>query len=221
MRKLLLPILFTFITALLITGCVNYDQKTELKSDGSGTMKIHYWASSSNISDNELGGFGFNDEKARKNFTSTNTTVDNVKIEEKADTDTTKSTHVYLDLKFKDINKLSEAKGFEKIKATYEKSEKGMEFKYTLLKDTANSGFGMEKYTLTYEFNFPDEVLATNGNLDGKKVSWSKNLTDLKEDVLMSATIKGSGKKCGLFGIELPIVVLVGSVLVFGLKRKK
>ena len=221
MKKLLPLFLFTILASLLIIGCVNYDQKTEIKSDGSGTMKIHYYANSSNISSGELGGFGFTEDKVRTKFSSSNTTVGDVKVEEKKDTDTTKSTHVTLDLKFKDINKLGEAESFKKIKASYEKGKDGMDFKYTLLKDTANSGFGMEKYALTYEFEFADEVLATNGKQDGKKVSWSKNLTDLKNDVVMSATIKGGGKKCGLFGIELPIIIFAGAVLMYGYRRKK
>ena len=220
MKKFLPLFLLTFIFSLILSGCVNYDQKTTLNADGSGTMKIHYWASSNNISGGELGGFGFTEDKARTNFSSANTEVGSVKIEEKKDTDTTKSTHVYVDVKFKDLNKLTDAKGFSKIKASWEKGKDGMDFKYTMLKDTANSGFGMDSYKLTYEFTFPDEIITTNGKADGKKVSWDKNLTDLKDDVVMSATIK-AGKKCGLFGLELPIIIFMGVLMIYGFKRRK
>jgi hypothetical protein len=212
--------LLTFIFSLILSGCVNYDQKTTINSDGSGTMKVHYWASSNNISGGELGGFGFTEDKARTNFSSSNTDVTNVKIEEKNDTDTTKSTHVYLDIKFKDINKLTDAKGFSKIKVSWEKGKDGMDFKYTLLKDTVNSGYGMDSYKLTYEFNFPNEIISTNGKAEGQKVTWNKDLSDLKEDVIMTATVK-SPKKCGLFGIELPILVFLGIFMVYSFRRKK
>ena len=222
MKKIynLIPLfVLALIISVILSGCVNYDQKATINSDGSGTMKIHYWAESTNISSGELGGFGFTEDKARNNFTSSNTQVGDVKVEDKKETDTTKSTHVYLDVKFKDINKLSEAKGFAKIKASWEKGKEGMDFKYTLLKDTANSGMGMDKYKLTYEFEFPNEVITTNGKMNGKKVSWEKSLTDLKDDVDMTATIKSS-KKCGLFGLELPIIVFFGVILIYGVKRK-
>ncbi|HEY5124292.1 MAG TPA: hypothetical protein VIL99_15520 [Ignavibacteria bacterium] len=219
--KQFLPLfVFALFTSLILAGCVNYEQKATINSDGSGTMKIHYWAASTNISSGELGGFGFTEDKARSKFSSSNTQVGDVKIEEKKDTDTTKSTHVTLDVKFKDLNKLTEATGFSKIKASWEKGKDGMDFKYTLLKDTSNSGMGMEKYKLAYEFEFADEVIASNGKIEGKKVTWDKNLTDLKQDVVMSATVK-SGKKCGLFGLELPIIVFAGVVLIYGFKRKR
>jgi hypothetical protein len=51
-RFKLMTVLSTFIFAVSIylVGCVNYDQKTTLKEDGSGTMKIHYWSGMKNFS---------------------------------------------------------------------------------------------------------------------------------------------------------------------------
>lgn len=216
LSKWYLP-LFVLFLSFLVNGCINYDQKTVLNSDGSGTMKIHYWAKTSNIMGDEISGFSFKEDKIRDKFSSANTQVGDVKIEEKKE-DSTK--HVYLDLKFKDINKLTDAKGFSKIKSSWTKGKEGMEFVYTLLKDTANSGFGMDSYKLTYEFEFPNEVISSNGKIDGKKVSWSKTLADLKDDVEMKAVVKAE-KKCGIFGIELPIVILVGLILRYRLRSKK
>lgn len=209
--------LFILFLSVLINGCINYEQKTALNSDGSGTMKIHYWAKTSNIMGDELSGFGFTEDKAREKFSSPTTQVGDVKIEEKKE-DSTK--HVYLDLKFKDINKLTDAKGFSKIKASWQKGKEGMEFVYTLLKDTANAGFGMSDYKLVYEFEFPNEVISSNGKVEGKKVTWNKTLADLNSDVEMKAVIK-SEKKCGIFGIELPIVIFLGLILRYHLRSKK
>jgi hypothetical protein len=199
---------------------VNVDQKTTLKEDGSGTIKLHYWTSMKNLSmGDELGGFSFTESGVKTNYTAPGVEPSDIKISENTE-DSTK--HVNLDIGFKDINKLSDAKGFAKNRASWAKGKDGMDFKYTLLKDTANAGgMGMEEFKLNYEFTFPAEVIATNGTKDGMKVTWNKTVADLKDDVNMTATIKGGGeKKCGLFGLELPIVIGLG-LIGYTIRRKK
>jgi hypothetical protein len=213
------PFLLVFAFGLYLAGCVNLDQKTTLNSDGSGSMKIKYWTKSSNVSGDELAGFGFTDAKVKSNYTSSSTEPSNIKIEKNTTTDSLIT--VNLELKFKDLNKLSDAKAFSKIKSSWVKGKDGMDFKYTLLQDTSNAKqMGMSDYKLVYEFEFPGEVTATNGKKDGQKVTWNKTVADLKEDVDLTATVK-AGKKCGLFGLELPLVLLVGMTFVYGMKRRK
>jgi hypothetical protein len=214
-----IPILLVFAFGLYLSGCVNLEQKTTLNSDGSGSMGIKYWTKSSNVSGDELAGFGFTDEKVKANYTSSSTEPSNIKIEKNTSTDSLIT--VTLDVKFKDLNKISDAKAFSKVKASWLKGKDGMDFKYTLLQDTSNAKqMGMSDYKLVYEFTFPGEVLATNGKKDGQKVSWNKTVADLKEDLDFTASVK-AGKKCGLFGLELPIVLLVGMTFVYGLRRRK
>jgi hypothetical protein len=216
--KSLLSISLLFMVAVFISGCVNVDQKTKLNADGSGTMSVKYWTKSSNVSGDELSGFGFTDAKVKANYTSAGTEPTDIKIEKNLTTDSTSI--VTLNVKFKDINKLSEAKAFSKIKASFVDGKEGKDFKYVLLQDTSTAkNMGMDEYKLTYEFEFPGEVLSTNGTKDGQKVKWDKTVADLKEDVVMSATVK-AGKKCGLFGLELPIVFLLGMGFIY-LRRRK
>jgi hypothetical protein len=213
------PFLLVFAFAMYLVGCVNLDQKTTIGADGSGSMKVKYWTKSSNVSGDELAGFGFTDAKVKSNYTSSSTEPSNIKIEKNTTTDSMIT--VTLDVKFKDLNKLSDAKAFSKVKSSWVKGKDGMDFKYTLLQDTSNAKqMGMSDYKLNYEFEFPGEVLATNGKKDGQKVTWSKTVADLKEDVDFTASVK-AGKKCGLFGLELPLVLLVGMTFVYGLKRRK
>ena len=216
--KSLLSISVLFMVAVFISGCVNVDQKTKLNADGSGTMSVKYWTKSSNVSGDELSGFGFTDAKVKANYTSAGTEASDIKIEKNLTTDSTSI--VTLNVKFKDINKLSEAKAFSKIKASFVDGKDGKDFKYVLLQDTSTAkNMGMSDYKLTYEFEFPGEVLTTNGTKDGQKVKWDKTVADLKEDIVMSATVKAS-KKCGLFGLELPIVFLLGMGFIY-LRRRK
>jgi hypothetical protein len=167
----------------------------------------------------DLGSFSFKEDKAKQNYTSSNSEVTNIKIEDKLD-DSTK--HVYMDIKFKDLNNLTSAKGFEKTKASWKEGKEGKDFMFTLLQDTSNSKtMGSSDYKLTYTFEFPGEVLKTNGRKDGKSVIWDKTLADLKTDVEMTATVKDEGKKCGLFGIEMPLVFALGMTLLAGINRKR
>ncbi len=216
--KSLLSVSILFLTAVFLSGCVNLEQKTKLNADGSGTMNIKYWTKSSNVSSDELSGFGFTEAKVKSNYTSANTEPAEIKIEKNASEDSLAV--VTLTVKFKDLNKLSEASAFKKIKASWADGKEGKEFKYVLLQDTSSAkNMGMEEYKLNYEFEFPGEVLSTNGVKDGQKVKWEKTVADLKEDITMSATVK-SGKKCGLFGMELPIIFLLGMGMIY-LRRRK
>ncbi|HAX48557.1 MAG TPA: hypothetical protein PK605_05855 [Ignavibacteria bacterium] len=209
-----------FGLAFYFAACVNVNQRTTLNSDGSGTIKLEYWAKMSNLkSSTELGSFSFKEDKAKQNYTSSNSEVTSFKIEDKLD-DSTK--HVYMDIKFKDFNNLTSTKGFEKTKASWKEGKEGKDFMFTLLQDTSNAKtMGSSDYKLTYTFEFPGEVTQTNGRKDGKSVVWEKSLADLKKDVEMTATVKDEGKKCGLFGIEMPLVFALGMTLLAGLKRKK
>ena len=202
---------FAVIFALYLSGCVNVDQKTKINQDGSGSLELEYWTKISNLSGgDELGGFYFAEGKAKENYTSTNSEVKTIEVKENLD-DSTK--HVIMTVEFKDINKLNSAKGFEKIKTSWAESEGGMKFSYIVPADTSNAkNMGASDITLNYSFEFPNEVVTTNGRQDGNKIVFEKTLADLDKDLEMTATVKTEKKGCGLFGIELPIIVLAGLV---------
>jgi hypothetical protein len=195
---------FALITAFLLSSCVNYDQKTTLNADGSGSMKIHYWSKMSNFSmGTTLGKFDFEEQKAKTNFSSGNSDVKSVKVEDKLD-DSTK--HVWLEVSFKDINKLPDAKGFAEVKPSWKESTDGMELKYILLKDTSAAGnMGASDYKVTYTFEMPDEIVSTNAvKKEGKTLTWEYKVSDLGKDIEMTANVKkGKGKTCGIFGMFL------------------
>lgn len=206
----LFSVLTVFIIAFLahLAGCVNYDQKTTLKDDGSGSMKIHYWSSMKNFSmGTTLGKFDFDESKAKTKYITSNTDVKSIKVEDKLD-DSTK--HVNIELDFKDINKLSDAKGFDGVKPSWKEVSDGMELKYTLLRDTsAAKQMGASDYTITYEFNMPSEIVSTNGTKDGQTVKYSYTLNDLDKDIEMTTVVKKSGGKlCGILGMAM------GSILI-------
>lgn len=211
---------FVFAVSIYLVGCVNYDQKTTLKEDGSGSMKVHYWSSMKNFSmGTTLGKFEFDEPKAKDKYKSSNTDVTSIKVEEKLD-DSTK--HVYIDLTFKDINKLSDAKGFESAKVTWKEVPDGMELKYTLLQDTsAAKQMSASDYKVTYEFAMPSEVVSTNGTKDGQTVKYSYTLADLGKDIEMTTVVKkAKGKLCGIIGMAMG-TLLIGFAYYTQRKKKK
>jgi hypothetical protein len=96
-----------------------------------------------------------------------------------------------------------------------------MLFQYILIKDTANANKpGMNDYKLSYEFEFPNDIVRTNGSVEDNKVIWEKTIADLKEDVEMTAIVKVGTKSCGLFGFEFPVIVLLGLFLIVINKKR-
>jgi len=183
------PILSIIILFFLFSGCVNIVQKTKINQDGSGTMKIKYWTKSYNVMGDELAGFGFSSRKVKVNYTSEFTVPSNINIEKDQTIDSLYI--VTLDVKFSDFSKITEAIAFEKTNAGWEKNSDVINFRYKLAQDTANSKpLGMDEYKLSYEFEFPNEIISTNGEKEGRKVTWNFTVADLKDDIDFTATIK-------------------------------
>lgn len=211
---------FLILTALYISGCVNYEQSTKLNADGSGTMTVHYWTKMSNFSmGTTIGKFDFEESKAKSNYTSGNTEVKSIKVEDRPNEDSTK--HVTMEISFKDINKLSDATGFQGTKISWKESTDGMELKYTLLEDTsASKTMGASDYKVTYTFDMPSEIVSTNATKkEGQKLTWNYTVADLGKDIEMTANVKkAKGKTCGIFGMVMAFG-LIG--LAYYSKRKK
>ena len=210
---------FVFALSIYLVGCVNYDQKTALKEDGSGSMKIHYWSGMSNFSmGTTLGKFDFDEAKAKEKYKSASTEVTSIKVEDKLD-DSTK--HVWIELTFKDINKISDAKGFDGVKASWKEVTDGMELKYSLAKDTsAAKQMSASDYKVTYEFEMPAEVVSTNGTKEGQTVKYSYTLSDLGKDIDMTTVVKKpKGKLCGIIGMVMS-TMLIGFAFYSQRRRK-
>ena len=180
-----------FVVSVFLSGCINVILKVKLNEDGSGTMSIRYWTKSSDFMGDEISGFGFTEEIVRSNYTSSNSVPYNIRIEKNVTADSL--TVVTLDLVFKDFNKLSLASAFNNVKSSFVEGNEGIEFKYVLLQDTVNSmRSGMNRYLLYHEFEFPGEVIYTNGkdNMIENKTFWKNTIADLMSDIEMIATIK-------------------------------
>lgn len=181
--------LFYLIVSALIAGCINYEQKAILNEDGSGSMKVHYWSKMRNLEmGTTLGKFEFIESKARNKYDSNNNEVTSILIENDL-TDST--THVNIELTFKDINKINDATSFSTTRAIWKKNSDNLEFKYVVLKDTgASKQMNSETFKITFEFTLPSEIISTNGTMNGQTVKFSYTLADLVNDLEMTAIVK-------------------------------
>ena len=172
-----------------ISGCVNYDQKTTLLKEGSGYMQIHYWTKTTNIMDEKVGNYYFTEKKAKRNYNCSNSSVKDINVQEQSEDSTT---HVNLIVNFNDLNKLSDAGGFDNITSSWQETPNGMEFKYVIAQDTAAANaFDASQYTITYSFEMPGDIISSNATKKaGNILTWEFILSDFGTDQEMIAVVK-------------------------------
>jgi hypothetical protein len=188
MNKFIL--LFVIAAAVLIGGCVHYEQSTAVNNDGSAYINIHYWTKLNNLTmdDKKLGKFDFKEKEIKYNYSSVNSEVLSIRVDDDYE-DSTK--HVWVVVNVKDINKLNEAKGFENVTCSWKETSSGKEFLYSVAMDTtAAKGFDAERTGISYLFDFPGNVLSANtAYTKGKSVKWDFKLSDFMHDVEMRAVV--------------------------------
>jgi len=197
------------MSVVLFSGCVNLTQKTVINFDGSGTMTLNYATKTNNLSiGDNVGGFYFSESKIRETYTSENSEIKNLKIE---NSEKDSLVTVNLELSFKDFNKLNSAKGFARTESEWKAENDIYKFKFYILKDSINASIpGMDNYNFKYEFNFPGLVSETNGTRDGNRnVVWEIAVSQFKNNVELNAIIEKEKGGCGMFGIELPLLFLL------------
>jgi hypothetical protein len=219
-KNLLQTIVFSLI--LLVTiglfGCLNYEQKVKLNSDGSGSIKIHYWTKESNVSSISKVSF---DENVIKTEQYTPEVVKSVKVETNQ-VDSTKHAHVEFD--FKDINTLDKTKGFKDNILKLETKGDLMVFTHTVKKDSNANNMGMDAYVLKYEYEFPSKPsnIDKDGKVEGNVVKWEFKYSELgSKDFVMTASFAKASAGSPMLIIIIVIVVIVIIVVVVVISKKK
>jgi hypothetical protein len=243
-------VMLCIFASSLVSVAGNVYQVINLKDDGSGTIKLSYSADNKMLQKFKfiLGNYPFTEKLAKEYFSSQNTTVQNAKL----NFDIKDSTYfMTLEIDFKNINKINQAKGFSGIVARWFGTDTGAVFNYTILAGKSTIEYFDPQ---SYIVNFENSVKSTNGVKTDKNVTWgnrtSKN-TNFSKDQTMAASTSGSvpksldttpaspmsqeqktagkdekqveksEKSCGLFGFELPLILLAGYVFSLTSKRRK
>ncbi len=207
-----------FLLSIVFSSCIDLKQVTHINKDGSGVITIMYSTKLSNLSmGDELGDFAFSEIKAKNYLSSANSDVRELKIESRQSDSTVYVTAI---VNFTDFNKLNAARSFSKLTTLWEKTSEGYKFAYIINKDSVKvSNFGEGPHYLNYEFEFPGNVITSNGKFEGRKAKWTADMNQLKSGIEMTATIESSSGVCGMFGIELPIVLLLAGLFLLTMRN--
>lgn len=209
---------------------LSWSQKTTINNNRGGKINLTYWTATSDLKDGFYKSLPFTEDKIKSVFSSANNTVESVNIKKFSD-----STLVNIAIGFKDIQKINTASGFSNAKVTWFKGEDSITFMYKLDKITDFSSASK----ISYVFVLPaKEIFRTSGVKDkDNSVVYGLNSERMANGaeffVIFNSTDdssgkqtsdsgnKESGKGCGLFGIELPLIFFSGLFMMFASRKNK
>lgn len=236
LQKNVIFIAFILFFSFFYLGAISIYQTSTINSDGSGTLKLTYSAPESDVkaNNNIIGNFPFTPELIKQYFASANTVVNNPLVYKDKNNANLLVATVTVD--FKNINKLSDAKGFSEMNISYNENTNkiGKLFRWVIQPSQAKL-VGIMDLNLTFEC---DSLNSSNGIVKGKTITYYKDSKkiDFTKEVVMSATVYTSGKttsvtsnkepgsepkSCGLFGFEFPALLIAGMIFSYSYKLKK
>ncbi len=187
MKKFLLYI----FSAILLTGCLNYEQITTIYGNHSGKMFIHYWTNKIDLTDStyltklKL----FDENTIRQEYNSKFVNLNDIEIY----TDYSDSTlHAKVNLTFENIDSLKFSKAFRQASISIKDLPDGNQ----LFSQAINSyffGFGIEpsEYKMKYVYYLPGKIINHNGNYSSNnKVVWEFRMDQIDKIKTLSATFK-------------------------------
>lgn len=219
------------LTAFLFIGAVEINQTTFTKADGSGTITLTYIAKDADVTKNNflIGNYPFEAAKIKEYFSSPNNNLKKSQVVKRNGL-----YYVNTEIDFKSIYKLKEMKGFAGINSSYFKTDSGMVFYWNLKGKEPNQSGVLDK--VAYKFTFEGDIKSTTGLIKDDAVVYYKDTKggNFDKDWFLAATVNvenvkttsetnkeesGENKSCGLFGIELPVLLLGGLMLSKRLKK--
>ncbi|MBI1939754.1 MAG: hypothetical protein HYS25_16720 [Ignavibacteriales bacterium] len=181
-----------FLAALiLLGGCLNYTQVTTIKTDGSGSMFIHYWMKWTNPKDSliveQLG--IFEKDSVYNEFTSEYSSIKNVEVYRDYNDSTI---HSKIELEFNSLDSLNNTRAFKGSELTIHDGEKNTKIFSQFIKPIA-TGFGFEskEFSLTYVYYLPGEILSHNATeITRNKLTWQYSLDEIGTGKFITAAYR-------------------------------
>lgn len=183
------------ISALLLllslAGCLNYNQVTTIKTDGSGSMFIHYWMKWTTSRDSliveQLG--LFNRDSVYNEFISEFSSIKNVEVYR----DFSDSTiHGKVDFEFNSLDSLNQLPAFKDSKLSIKDGENNTKIFSQFIAPIA-TGFGMKtkNFSLSYIYYLPGEILSHNATeISRNKLTWQYYLDEIGTGKYITATYR-------------------------------
>jgi len=207
------------------TNAIEIFQSTYVKGDGSGKIKITYSAKESDVTKNNslIGNFPFDAAKIKGYFSSPGNDLKKSEVLKKDG-----NVYVNAEIDFITVYKIKDMKGFSGTNSSFIKTDTGMVFYWNLKGNQPNQSAVLNK--ITYVFSFEGDIKSTTGILKNKEVSYYRDtkIGNFNTDLFCTVTVdpvevkssdntkNGSpeeNKSCGLFGIELPFILLGGLLI--------
>lgn len=232
MRKSIVPasIAIIALSVLFIAGCINYEQTTDVKANGGGSLIMHYSLSQQLVAMMQMGGqqggsddkakdmpFKLKEEEVKADLKAPGVTVN--KFETKTEGD---NQHFYVTISFNKITDLNQTKTFKEMPFEWSERDGKIFYKQTLkakdegkakekkpedemAKNMAKAMFGNAAFT--FKVKLPSKALPapdTNGTIgeDGQTVSWTFPLVELTDtSKVMTTAFKAGGFPVGLIAL--------------------
>lgn len=233
-------LIFLFLNVFISTsfGSVKFFQSSTVKGNGSIAITITYSANETEIKKGNslIGNLPFTAEKVKEYFSIPSGEI--VKTSIYKDPKDANITNVSINLLVKDINKISNAKALNGLRTGYVKSDSGYVLSWLI-----PTSFMQSNSVDTYQFllSVDGAIKSTNGVIKNNVCSWyifkdkmnpngAYFLATLNPDPSKivknetETTTNPSGEKeksCGLFGLELPLILLTGLVISGKYRRKR
>lgn len=219
-----------FFSLFFLTG-VDVIQDMHTKGNGSGSLKLTYYVPEAEAQKNNnlIGNFPFDDARVKEYFTAPGVTLKKSQVVKKDG-----NIYVIADIDFSTVYKIKDLKGFQGTNSSFSKTDSGMVFFWNLKGNDPKQSGVIDK--VTYSFTFDGDIKSTTGQIRDKKVVYyrDKKTGNFNTDLFCSITVtpsevKSSGnetnpgktenKSCGLFGIELPLILAGGYFFTRKLKK--
>ena len=206
----------------LLTGCLNYEQITTVKTDDSGKMFIHYWmkfySNQDSILINQLG--IFNADSVKSQFSASFTTVKNINVFSDFNDSTI---HTQIEFEFSKFDSLNLLRPFRNNELSIKKGPENTKIFSQFIPPFA-TGFGFEPkhYKLKYIYYLPGEIIKHNAKkISNNKLTWEFSLEDIGTGKTITATyIPFKLKETPLVIYILAFLVLL-IVITFLFKKRK
>ncbi|MFH1198440.1 MAG: hypothetical protein V1720_22245 [bacterium] len=206
----------------LLAGCLNYEQITTIKTDGSGDMYIHYWMHWRNDRDtttiNQLG--LFNQDSIRSEFSSLYNTMDNIEVYN----DFSDSTiHAKIEITFNSFDSLNYTKAFKGANFSIKNGPNNTRIFSQFIKPFA-TGFGFESNALniTHVYYLPGEITFHNANsLTRNKLTWEYTLAEIGTGKTITATYRPYKLKETPKWIYYSALTILVVVIVYLFRKRK
>ncbi len=181
---------FLFI-AVVLNGCINYEQVTTVRADNSGEMYIHYWTKIKLPIDStifgRIGAFNRGEIKKIFNFPDVKLKETEIYIDEEDST-----LHAKIQFDFRNINNLRKLEPFKGSRISVVNGHNGnKKFTQFVTPFTFPFEFNSGNYFAEYTYYLPGKILNSNADdISLNRLHWKFKLKDLQNGKILTATFR-------------------------------